>query len=120
MVDGERVDGWGGMPTLELRWFRLVLLCALLGIVGFGYVWTVDGGGDFVTCVPRLLGGILSPYFPGNDASLRRVLIPGYLALLAMPVYLYAWIPRPVWVKLFSVFLFLHTVAVVGIILQDD
>ncbi len=120
MLIGERVNDGGGLTPLDLRWFRLISLCVLPGVIGFGYVWTADGGGDVLTCVPLQLGGYLSPYFSWNDTSIRRVLIPLYLVLLAVPIYLYVWIPKRVWLKLISVLWFLHTVAVLGIILEDD
>ena len=77
-----------------MRFFRLILIPLVPRLFAFSYVWVVDGGGDLFTCVPRFLAEWVAEAGHVNVSVLRRVLIPGYLLLFAIPIIASPCVPN--------------------------
>jgi hypothetical protein len=103
-----------------MRFLRILLIPLVPGLFVFSYVWVVDGGGDFFTCVPRLLAELTAGATHMSVSLLRRVLIPGYLLLFVFPVVAYSLRPKRGWLQALGVLGAFHLILVGGIVLQDD
>ena len=103
-----------------MRILRILLVPLIPGLFVFSYVWVVDGGGDFFTCVPRLLDELTAGVTHMNVSLLRRMLIPGYLLLFVLPLVAYSFRPKRGWLQALGVLGAFHLILVGGILLQDD
>jgi hypothetical protein len=106
--------------STRLRILRLILISLVPGPLAFSYVWTVDGGGDILTCIPRVLAGVIAGLTQVDVLLLRRVLIPGYLLVFVVPLVAYALKPKAGCLQGLGILGVIHLVFVAGIMLQDD
>ena len=87
---------------------------------GFAFIWTVDGGGDLVASVPRLLSVWVSRMSGFDSHSLNLFLIPVYILLGVSPVVAYACNPNRPSIYILAGFASVHLLIVAGIIMHDD
>jgi hypothetical protein len=106
--------------TASMRFLRIILIPVVPGLFAFCYIWVVDGGGDFFTCVPRFFAELIAGATDMNVSLLRRMLIPGYLLLFVFLLVAYSLRPKRGWLQALGVLGLLHLILVGGIVLQDD
>ena len=105
----------------SLRLVRLFVGTLVPGLFAFSYIWVVDGGGDWIVCVPRTLAGLLAGRWTGVGVpELRAFFIPGYLFLLMLPLMSYCVKPKRICLVVGFSLALVHLLFVLGIILQDD
>ena len=91
------------------------LIPLIPGLFVFSYIWVVDGGGDFFTCVPILLARWTAGWIHLESSLLRRVFIPAYLLMFVLPIIAYSLKPKRAWLRTWAALGVMHFLFVLGL-----